>query len=813
MWVNPTAIRCVPTEGGAMKSRARFTSLLAFMILALVQFSACSGTPSTFNKVTISPSGTMFLGQGGTIPLISATVLNDTKLNGGVTFTLLPAGVGSGTLTQLSSTTASFAAPGVVTAETIVTITAQSVDFPKQFAVLTVKIEPPPMITTTTVPDATLGAAYTAPITATGGVPPLAWSLSSGTLPKGLALGSSTTGTVNITGKATVAGAFTFTVTVTDATGASNTSGTLQIVVSSLAFTTTSPLPSGTVGVAYAGVQFAATGGTPPYAFSVATGSNLPPGLQLTAGDLTGTPTTEGNFSFGISVTDSESPAAVITNTFTLVVNPVQDLTLLTGSFAFNFSGNNASGFVAAAGTFTTDGNGNITTGEADITNLQGNTLFKSITGTYTAGQDGRGTITFTSVAGTPTFAFAIDTGGSGHGRLIEFDAVPVVTRGSGRLEAQSVTTCVVSGTGTNTYSGTFAYGGSGFASTFAPGGAGPIAFAGTFTATPPVSPSTQGTLASAEMDSNAPDNVLSDPSVSGTYQSGPDATHCTIALSSAGLANPNYDVYPISSSDAFLIETDSVSAATPPNITLAEMKQQFGQPFFTGAMSGTIAGGVSGTVLNGSNFEPYVSVIQVAPTTGLGSFNYSLADDTAGTVTNTNGTPFAVTYTSDQFGRIDTSGFVVNGVFEPVFYLVSSQEAFVVGMLNGGPIAGHLDPQTPSSFSLATINGTLVEGTSGPAVSADRDFSGFLTFNGSVSPATIAGVQDESTSSANTSAETVTGTYVLSATGATDGSGTVTLTSPRAFTGAFYIVSPTKMVMITTTAGDTNPVLVIIGH
>ena len=268
---------------------------------------------------------------------------------------------------------------------------------------LTVKIEPPPMITTTTVPDATLGAAYTAPITATGGVPPLSWSLSSGTLPKGLALGSSTTGTVNITGKATVAGVSTFTVTVTDATGASSTSRQLQIVVSSLAFTTTSPLPSGTVGVAYAGVQFAATGGTSPYAFSLATGSNLPPGLQLNAGDLTGTPTTVGSFSFGISVTDSENPAAVITNTFTLVVNPVQDLTLLTGSFAFSFSGNNASGFVAAAGTFTTDGNGNITTGEADITNLQGNTLFKSITGTYTAGQDGRGTITFTSVAGTPT--------------------------------------------------------------------------------------------------------------------------------------------------------------------------------------------------------------------------------------------------------------------------------------------------------------------------------------------------------------------------------------------------------------------------
>jgi len=795
-----------------MKSRARFTSLLAFIILGLVQFSACSGTPSTFNKVTISPSGTMFLGQGGTIPLISATVLNDTQLNGGVAFTLLPAGVGSGTLTQLSSTTASFAAPGVVTTETVVTITAQSVDFPKQFAVLTVKIEPPPMITTTTVPDATLDTAYTAPITATGGVPPLAWSLSSGTLPKGLALGTSTTGTVNITGKATVAGVSTFTVTVTDAIGEVSTSPSLQIVVSSLAFTTTSPLPSGTVGVQYPGVQFAATGGATPYAFSLANGSNLPPGLTLNAGDLTGTPTTVGNYSFGISVTDSEGTPAVITNTFTLVVNPVQELTLLTGPYAFSFSGYNASWFVAAAGTITADGNGTITGGEADITTQQANTLYKNITGSYTAGQDGRGTITLTSVTGSPTFAFAIDTGGSGHGRLIEFDAAPIVTRGSGRLEFQSVATCVVTGTGTNTYAGTFAFGGAGSASTFAAGGAGPIAFAGTFTATPPTSPATQGSLGSGEMDSNAPNNVLfgnGGNTISGVYQSGSDSTHCTINLSAAGLSNPNYDVYPISSSDAFLIETDNVSGIFP-DVTLAEMKQQVGQPFFTGAISGALSGGVSGQVLNGNIYEPYVSVVQIVPSGA--SFGYSLADNTAGTVTNTNGTPFSITYTADQFGRIDTSGFVVNGVFQPILYLVSADEAFVVGTLNGGPISGHLDPQTLSSFTAASINGTLVEGTSAPAVSADRDLSGFLTFDGSVTPATIVGVQDESTSSANTPAETVTGTYVLSATGSTDGSGTVTLTSPRAFTGAFYIVSPTKVVMITTTAGDANPILEIIG-
>jgi len=580
-----------------------------------------------------------------------------------------------------------------------------------------------------------------------------------------------------------------------------------------LALTTTSPLPAGTVNAVYPGVQFAATGGTPPYAFSVANGSNLPPGLSLSAaGDLAGTPTALGNYSFGISVTDSENPAAVITNTYTLVVNPVQDLTLLTGSYAFSFSGYNASGFVAAAGSFTADGAGNITPGEADITTQQGNTLYKNITGTYTAGQDGRGTITFTSITGSPTFAFAIDAGLSGHGRLIEFDAAPIVTRGSGRLEAQSVSTCVVTGTGTNTYSGTFAFGGAGSASTLAAGGAGPVAFAGTFTATPPVSPATQGSLGSGEMDSNAPNNPQfgsGGNTVTGTYQSGADATHCTMAVSTSGLANLNYDVYPVSFEEAFMIETDS-NSQTSPYVTIADMKQQFGQPFFTGSMNGAMAGGVSGEVLSGS-YRPYVSVIQIVPSGA--SFEFQLTDNDAGVVTSTQGTPQAVSYTADQFGRVDTGGFTVNGVFQPVFYLVSDDEAFVVSMLNGGPISGHLDTQTLSSFTKASINGTLVEGTSAPAVSTDQNFSGYLTFDGSVTPATIVGVQDVSTSSANTSAEAVAGTYVLSSTGATDGSGTVTLTAPAAFTGAFYIVSPTKMVMITTTTGDTNPVLVIVGH
>jgi hypothetical protein len=523
-----------------------------------------------------------------------------------------------------------------------------------------------------------------------------------------------------------------------------------------------------------------------------------------------------GTYTFGITVTDSTTPTpAAITQNFTLVVSPVQNLSLLKGSYAFTFSGNNSAGYVAAAGAFTADGNGNITTGEADYNSLAGPpTNVASLKGTYTLGQDGRGTFTFTNVTGSPTYAFAIDASGTGtvpgnHGRFVEFDTTG--TRGSGRLEMQSTTTCTVTST-TATYIGNFAFGGSGFQSSAGGNSAGTMAFAGVFTAVPPSSPSTVGSLGPAEIDANYSGSTAvgsnSGAPLSGTYQSGPDATHCQFQFSA--FATLNYDVYPISVTDAFFIETDKVSPTTP-FISVAEMKQQSGQPFLGAVISGPMVGGVSGQVLS----VPYVSVLQLVPQSGVTTFNLSLTDNEAGNVTSTHGTPFSVTYSTDQFGRVFTNGFEVNNAFAPLLYMIDSQDAFVIGQLNGAPIFGEFDAQSqPTSFTTQFIaqDFPLIEGTSAPAVSADRDLSGFLTFDGSVTPATVTGTQDESTSAANTSAETATGTYVLSSTGATDGSGTITLTSPAAFTGAFYFISPTKMVEITTTNGDANPVLIIIG-
>jgi hypothetical protein len=67
--------------------------------------------------------------------------------------------------------------------------------------------------------------------------------------------------------------------------------------------------------------------------------------------------------------------------------------------YAFLVTGIDTTGFYSAAGSFTTDGAGNITDGEEDYTNVDVSELGDTLTGTYNIGSDGRGTITLTAQA------------------------------------------------------------------------------------------------------------------------------------------------------------------------------------------------------------------------------------------------------------------------------------------------------------------------------------------------------------------------------------------------------------------------------
>ena len=76
-------------------------------------------------------------------------------------------------------------------------------------------------------------------------------------------------------------------------------------------FVTSSPsLPEGTVGQHYK-VKLTASGGNPPYTWSLAKGSSLPSGLTLSVGGkISGTPTASGTSTFVVVVTDTETTSS-----------------------------------------------------------------------------------------------------------------------------------------------------------------------------------------------------------------------------------------------------------------------------------------------------------------------------------------------------------------------------------------------------------------------------------------------------------------------------------------------------------------------
>jgi len=158
-------------------------------------------------------------------------------------------------------------------------------------------------------PSGTVGLSYSQAISAIGGQTPYTFTVQStpfnpNPAPPGLLLSSAGV----LSGTPTTAGSYNFGVLVTDGIGAQVSMSFALTVNPPLAFSTPSPVPSGTVGAAYS-QPIMATGGTPPYSFSITT---PPPGLTLdTSGVLSGTPTTAGTFPFNVTVTDGAKTSVI----------------------------------------------------------------------------------------------------------------------------------------------------------------------------------------------------------------------------------------------------------------------------------------------------------------------------------------------------------------------------------------------------------------------------------------------------------------------------------------------------------------------
>jgi uncharacterized protein (TIGR03437 family) len=184
-------------------------------------------------------------------------------------------------------------------------------------------------VSTAPLPNGTVGVAY-GPLNliAANGTAPYSWKITRGALPAGISLDP----TGFLSGIPAAPGGAAFGLQATDASGAiAAGSFTMSVNASSLQLTAIT-LPAAIAGSEYPAQILSATGGQPPYTFSV-TGT-MPAGLTFANGQISGAPTTAGTANLTLGVSDSANPPASVSSAAVLTVKPAQTDLVLGGANA-----------------------------------------------------------------------------------------------------------------------------------------------------------------------------------------------------------------------------------------------------------------------------------------------------------------------------------------------------------------------------------------------------------------------------------------------------------------------------------------------
>jgi Bacterial Ig-like domain (group 2) len=534
--------------------------------------------------------------------------------------------------------------------------------------------------------------------------------------------------------------------------------------VSALSISTTS-LPRGTAGVAYASTQLNANGGVPPYNWTATSG--LPNGMNLSpSGVLSGTPTVSGTFIVAVQVNDSATTANVASANLSLNIQSGSGLFAcgtgsgqegsLSGQYAFLLNGFDDEGNAEVlAGSFMADGAGNITAGEEDSNNVAKGPSHVAISSTgssYTLGSDDRGCLVLNS-ASPVTFAFALSRVNPGKGRIIEFDDATGTggTRLAGILRLQDTTSFALAQLQSN-----YAFGIHGWDAS-----KNPLAAAGSFS-------NSNGTLSNGFADiDNAGTITANLNGISGTVSSISSASGRGNLTYSPGGQALNFAIYMVNASEFFLVGTDSIATAA---ITSGEAIAT-SNSFTSASLSGPYVFAVSGFSTSNSGGDVTIGTLNF---NGVSTEQGTLLQDKAGTSTSTavNGT-----YSIDPVsGRVALTNV---GNHPPVAYLTTPTDniaAFVVGTDNSAT-SGAAEIQAGGPFSANSLSGSYLLGTMTPTDRTNTNVVGVVGFTSGIA----SGTEDSSIFGPGglLTMQTISQTYTINADGTGNaGANTVAVTN-----------------------------------
>lgn len=669
---------------------------------------------------------------------------------------------------------------------------------------LAVSAAPALSVATTALANAAQGTPYNAALAASGGVPPLAWSIASGSLPSGLTL---TPATGQISGTPTTQGSFAFTVQVTDSSllPPNNHSQTAQQALSitvgppgALSIVTTS-LPQAETANLYS-QTILTTGGIGPFHWTLTNGI-LPSGMSLNAstGTISGIATGVATNTFTVQVTDSESTPATASATFTIpVIAATNNNGLLKGLYAFVFSGFNPNGPVVFGGTFgagSVNSSGGVIQGVEDSNNNDaanttqdngpGPTQGNAVSGSYTMTPNGQGTLTL--VVNGITYKYLLVLDGNGNGQFIEADASSTGTRGTGILrKLPTVTPNFINAN----FSGNYAFELAGIDSKGKRSTLG-----GVFQA------DGVGLFKNGNADTDDAGTVGTNVTgVTGAFLVAQNGRG-NASISIPGQASLNFITYMVTPSDVLFMGFDPLDASHP--MTTGEAILQTQSSFDASSMSGMSVATMTGQDSSGKSS---VLLAQLSGN-GAGSISAAINGNDGGSITTTSANG---TYTVASNGRVSLSGL---GSQMAALYLVSPGYGFLMGQ-DSAASSGLAETQAPGPFTAASFDsyfsfGPPAVGSSWAGGNGTNDFVGSLVSDGVSS---ISGKVNETAGSDTLNlALTASGNYKV----VSSGSGSMSFGSPTQLPSqlVFYLVSPTQLRAISSVPSDTQPMVYFLNH
>jgi hypothetical protein len=348
-----------------------------------------------------------------------------------------------------------------------------------------------------------------------------------------------------------------------------------------------------------------------------------------------------------VTVTAVSQAASTKSGSASVTVIGFSDATL-NGQYSFLLTGDDSFGDFLGVGSFTADGQGKLSNGFEDLNSSTGYLEDMELSGSYTVGEDGRGTLSLKNSQGTEEYSLVVIS--SSRARFAEFNASSNGEALLVKRDPTAFSTAAISGN----YA--FGFGGSG-------SGGIPASLAGVFKA------DGAGALTGTE-DANLDGTVTAGGSLSGTC-SVDEKGRGTAEISDALGSSVNFVFHVVDKDTLFFVETDFPFPAVDGT---ARRQQQ--ATFSNSSLKGDYAFLFSGLT---PAAVPYVATAGRFTSDGAaGTLNISngaLDGNNSGTVSA--GVSFTASGSVSSNGRGTVA--LSAGATPLAFYMVSPSEAFVI--------------------------------------------------------------------------------------------------------------------------------------